>query len=563
VESLIWAPPRDDHVDSLDVARGNAPSLTPKAPYVWPHRIALLVGVLLPLALLARDAANGVLAFDGGMNLQVSASIANGHGFGWDYGGHVVSPRLVQSSGLFVLLGALAIKLFGTGPLAIQVTNLVFLGALLAAVSRVLRPWRTLAVVGPLLFVLLTPGLIRYGLNGYGEGAVGFLMLAAFTLVSSAAQGARRPLLCCASASALIGVSLSIKTITVAELPVLLLGFVLVAACRPEVSRLGLAAAAAVGALPVLAFEAYRAAAFGSLSSWAHYWSGQLGGIRTEAAAPEFVRPGMANAAKGWPRLGSLGDQIGIRAWPLLILFLVAPVAAVAISYLRRTVSAHDWLAQPRRPLEVLLAMLVALYLPWYVLLSPVDWMRHIEIGLMALSMLYLLLLARLPAAYRAFRENKRRSPLANHARARVAAAGVLVAVLAACCGAAASTNVDGLVTPPNHSAAVAERALAVDVQRLADRGASMCGIGDVFAPVVSLTAHIPFCDLDSLRPCRSTATEHDIELGRVYVVWGLQAGLHYPDGPQRTALYRFTRVAWRPQYGSIWRVELQAGACR
>jgi hypothetical protein len=38
---------------------------------------------------------------------------------------------------------------------------------------------------------------------------------------------------------------------------------------------------------------------------------------------------------------------------------------------------------------------------------------------------------------------------------------------------------------------------------------------------------------------------------------------LHYPDGPQRTALYRFTRVAWRPQYGSIWRVELQAGACR
>lgn len=521
-------------------------------------RLATAASVLLPLGLLAWVAANSVLSFDGGMNLAVSDGIAHGRGFAWNYGSGVTSPSLVQTSGLFLLVGAVAIKLFGTGALALQLANLTFLGLLLATISVSLRPWPVVRLVGPLAFVLMTPGVMAYGLAGYGEYAVGFLMAAAFLLLNAVSEQAPRPLVLCSAASALIGISLSIKSVTLAELPVFVAGLALVAYCRPELSKIRLGATALIGVLPVVAFEAYRAVELGSVSGWAHYWKRQVHGIHHEAAASTFDRPGLANAGKGWPRIDRLAEQIGVQVPALVVAWLVLPLAVLLASYLRRPGSARDWLAQPRLTFEVLLGGVVALYIPWYVLVSPVDWLRHLEVGVIALGILYLLLACRLLDA----RRERVSSPRQLAARRTIALVAVAAAAIGAvlCIGRTAVSNTHDLAAPSS-ATLHAEQAAAHYVAQLHAHGATVCGQGSISAPVIGLTSHAALCDLDALDRCDpdlQTAFRH----GAIYLIWDSQASIHDPAGPPPSAVYLYTKSAQPSSYASIWRVSLRNDAC-
>lgn len=520
-------------------------------------KVAVIAGVLVPLGLLAYVAGNTVLGFDGGLNLKVSDSIANGHGFAWDYGGHTVSPYLVQTSGLFTLLGALFIKLFGTSTLVLQLPSLVFLALLLGTISCALRPWRTVQVVGPLLFALGTPGILAYGLGGYGEFAVGFFMLAAFLLVTAAIEGADRPLQLCGLASALIGTSFSIKAITVAELPVLLGGFALLAVCRPEIPRKLLAATPLWAFAPVAAFEAYRGEQLGSVSAWAHYWSRQLHGMNREASAATDVRQGLVNAHKGWPRIDSLAEQIHVHAPLAVLVWLLLPVVALAHSYRRRRGSRTSWLTDSRRSLELLLAGLVVLYTLWFVFVSPLDWLRHFQVAVIAVSVLYLLLLGRIVDGWR------ERSRTRNRARRLAVSAPVFaaLALVALVCTSVIATHTTRDIGTADRQTLTAERAASAYVANLARQGATLCGDGGMSAPVLSLTAHLSLCDLSTIDSCAPPARGR-FDQGDVYLIWDRQAALHYPDGPPRSATYRYAEVARPSAYASIWRTTLRAGTC-
>jgi hypothetical protein len=520
---------------------------------------ARAAGILVPLALLTLAASNTVLAFDGGMNLQVSASVAAGHGYAWDYGGHTVSPYLIQTSGVFVLLGALAIKLFGTGALALELPNLFFLGLLLLTVARAFKPWRWLQIVAPTLFLLITPAILEYGLRGYGEFAVGFFMVAAFLVLSAAVEGAGRPLVLCSVASASIGLSLTTKTITVAELPVLLAGYAIVGVARPDVSRWRLAATSLWCVLPVATFEVYRVEQFGSLTQWRHYWSRQLRGVGDEATAPTSIRRGLTNAPKGWSRISSLDDQIGLHAPTLIVAWLVLPLIVLAVSYYRRTCTRREWLARPRCSLEVLLAGVVTLYVPWYVFVSPLDWLRHFMVGAIAVSLLYLLMVGRLVDA----RGARTQAIAPDRSVGRVLGAAVTaIAALMAAVVLAQNAHLNGrYVMAPDRTELDAERAASQFAAGLARDGSTLCGSGLLSAPVISLTARVPFCDLEKVDAC-VRAFRADLTDGNVYLVWDQRSEVHYPGGPPRSSMYSYAKIADPSSYASLWRVSLRGGGC-
>src|SRR5439155_26052775 len=118
---------------------------------------------------------------------------------------------------------------------------------------------------------------------------------------------------------------------------------------------------------------------------WVHYWSQQLGGVRTEVSGARAVRPGLISSGKGWPRLRALSEQVGLQIPVLVLAFLLLPVVLLGVDYARRGhASRRDWLRKPRRTVAALLAMVVMVYLPWYLFASPLDWLRRFAIGWIA-----------------------------------------------------------------------------------------------------------------------------------------------------------------------------------
>lgn len=526
------------------------------------HLVLTAFGVLVPLALLTWVATRSVITFDGGLNMHVASSIADGNGFAGQYGGRTVSPLYIQTSGPFLLLAAAAIKVFGTTPFGLQFANLLFLGVLLAGVSRTLRPWRSLQLVGPMAFVLITPSMFigRIGdLGGYGEFAVGAFMIASFLLLAAVIEGAARPLLLTTAASAIFGLSLTTKIITLAEAPALGVGFVLAGLIRADLSRPRLALTS-LGALPpILSFEIYRAAQFHSLSRWVGYWHEQVVGVGNEASGPPSVRPGMRSTSIGMPRLEQLGAQLGVQLPAVIGIFLVLPLGILAVAYLRHRHSWRQWIVQPRRSMAVLLAVVVGLYIPWYVFVSPIDWLRHFAVASIALSMLYLILCG---DAITAWSERSTAVRLGSSAHVKainiVIAASVGLALIVPVRSAFA--NVDDL----RHSstrALDAETVVSNYVVGAAAKGASFCGIGAMFASVVVVTSHTAFCDLTTVDACNGEVRAA-FENGSVYVVWDDQAAAHYPHGPPPLDAYRFTKVAQPSEYASIWQVDSRDGAC-
>jgi hypothetical protein len=528
-------------------------------------RLTTGIGVVAPLALLTWVALHSVITFDGGMNMEVASSISSGNGFAWDYGGHSVSPIYIQTSGAFLAVAAAGIKLFGTSPLGLQFANLAFLAGLLTAVSRALRPWHALQVFGPLAFILIIPRSLNASdgsigsLGGFGEFAVGFFMVSSFLLISSVVEGADRPLRRITAANLLLGLSLTTKVITIAEAPAVVAAFVLVALCRPDITRARLAASGLAVLLPVAVFEVYRALEFGSVSDWANYWRTQLDRVRGEASGPPQMRQRLTASATGWDRVAALGTRIGVNSALLVTLLFLVPLAAIVISYVRHHASWRVWICQPRRPLATLLAIVVATYIPWYVFISPLDWPRHIAVAWIALSLLALLL-----CGFAIDEQTGRRQPAAGGGRrrgsGRLMAVYTLIALSAAIPTYCVAANLSDVVGSSDDSWQ-AERLASDYVADRAAAGDQFCGIGYSFASVVEVTAHLGMCDLETIDAC-TLAERKLFDEGRVFLVWSPQSAYHNPGGPPESGKFAYVKTGQMKSYATIWRVSLQNGAC-
>ena len=132
----------------------------------------MLSGVVLVLLLfISIRIAEQPVSYDGAMNLQVAEHLASGGGYARPYHGIRPFPHEIQTNAPYVLLAALVFALGGVGLFTAQLPNLIYLAFACVVAAAAFRkdslrePWPWLAA----LAVLVTPGLLDWGMNAYGE----------------------------------------------------------------------------------------------------------------------------------------------------------------------------------------------------------------------------------------------------------------------------------------------------------------------------------------------------------------------------------------------------------
>lgn len=354
---------------------------------------AVLVLLAVLIAWISVHALQRAPSFDGAMNLQVSWSLAEGEGYRRTYADRPVFPLEIQTNVPFTLPAAAVFKVFGMGIAQAQIINLLYLFGLAAMGFLLLRrAFGTVAGGAGALLLLVTPGVMRFGLNGYGEVPALFWALAAL----SAFPWARTtfPASRVALAGACLGLALATKTVMVIGCAVFGVGIVvaILAARGTPVRRKLLLAAIAAGAsaIPLVAIEVWRAIALGGIEPYLDSRAAELGEIFLQAGSAPISHGTQSLASKFAAHAALLSEMYGLSA-PYLILWLAGPfVFAPVLAVSRRA----------RRDNGVLACLLVAvaIYFAWWLLLSPTEkaWHRRILDGslLLNLSWVYLAALA-------------------------------------------------------------------------------------------------------------------------------------------------------------------------
>lgn len=533
-----------------------------------PPILSPVLAVGAPFFLLVMTAWRSVPTFDGAMNFQVAENIADGDGFVRDYhyagtvrddpyGNTTIAPAEVQTSGFWILIAAAVLKVFGLSTFSLQLTNLLFMFGLLALVWYALRPWSFLQVIGPTTVIFLTPAVAGNSLGGYGEFSIAALAIGALLALARIAEGNRHALKLAMAAFVFVGTAITIKTVAVALLPVVLVGLVLVAYTRNDVPRLPLLATVPVVGIPVVVFEAYRMTQLGSPARWLAYWEHQAGWIGFQSG---LTKSGTAASVldKGRAHLEILSNIVGMSNVVLAVL-LVLPGALVVASFLLRGCGVREWLAKPGRLLVTLLVSYQTLYLVWWLFMTPTEkaWLRRVIIGWVVM-MVALLVVAGISWTSARIRWPETRF---RHARVPAAVATFAVGVVYAGPAAAlAAKNYDTYTEPPttreNDVAAVVQY-----VEELGVRGDMPCGLHWWGAPVISLYADLPFCNLEQINPC-TVPYRGLLESGRVFLVWDRYAQAIIAATPPERAAFTYSRVASPSSYATVYKVEPTDAAC-
>jgi hypothetical protein len=361
--------------------------------WTWVLALALFVVVAWQLLGIVSKAATENLEFDGGMNLEVAKSIANGEGPRGRYHLAPFYPPAVQSKEPFYLAGAAVYKVAGVGPVQGQATNLLFLGVLLALVVAIVARATNIAT-GMLAacFVLAIPQMAFYGLNGYGEIATMCFGLGAMIVLAWPTRldtrGWMRPFL----AGALAALAIATKVVGVVQFAAIAcLLVVRVAMDAPPERRLRdlVRACIAFGAgalVPVLILELWRLHWLGA-TGYKAWWTLQLERIGNQSGAvPRVAQSTWLQKIPG--HFARLAAELARQPMATAAL-LVLPLLSAAFPIVRRV----------RRPLEAEaprawitfgLALVCAAYIPWWLAIVPDDkvWMRYLFIALIALAIL-------------------------------------------------------------------------------------------------------------------------------------------------------------------------------
>jgi len=524
--------------------------------------VLTVLGVLVPFAIMTWMAAVSAPTFDGGMNLQVARNLANGTGYARDYGGLHFYPPEVQTSGVYIYLAALLIKIFGAHTFVFQLPNLLFILMLLVTVSVGLRRWPVLRVIGPTVVLFAVPGLLENAMNGYGEYVVGALVLLGIVLLSTAVSS-RRPVLMATIAFALLSVALTIKVVVVIAIPVLVVGLIGLAMVRRDVRGWKWVGALAALLVPLAVNEIYRLVSIGSISAYGAFWQNQLSEIGGQAGVSATGQAGTAVAEQGPGLLQTIADHLHLlsvgTAIPaeVLGLIVVLPFAALIALFVARRTSWRSWLARPGALLSIQLTAYSGGYLVWWLAITPTEkaWLRRIAIGLLALAFLYLALAGMVRDRM------KDRAPVVS-TRGRVvgrigwglAAAATFVVTLSSL-ATVRTQAVAALGSSDQREQQVL--ALAARAEQLAAGGNHLFGNGWWSAPVVSLYAKLPLRDLSKTAVCDPTA---DFASGKNYLIWDFYA-LNIASVAPQGRFYTFEQIPGSDTgYGGIWKIVLRPG---
>lgn len=326
------------------------------------------------------------LMFDGGMNLEVSRSIAEGNGPRRMYDFREVFPPGVQSKEPLVLLGALSFKVFGVGPLQAQLPNLLYFTLATVLVVLVIRRTADLAsALMAAVFSLAVPEMSQYAIGGYGEIPTLFFGLASLAVV--AWPGTQ----CSWRRSILAGTfaGLAIATKVVGVFPVAAVGLVLCIRAfiemRPAFASMFRCAVAFIAGIlvPLAMVECWRWFWLGA-AGYQEWWAYQITSILFQAGATA-TEPGVSGLAKALHHFELLAGYLSVsRAWTLGL--ICSPIVAVGVLYAAASV---EWRARCRWWLLGLM-LILGLYFPWWLGIVPTEkaWLRYIYIALMSLGML-------------------------------------------------------------------------------------------------------------------------------------------------------------------------------
>lgn len=548
-------------------------------------RIFQWLGVLVPLGIMVRHAGGAAPEFDGAMNLQVADNLSHGLNYVRQYGGTVLFPSEVQTSGLYIFFTAGLIKLFGATTFVFQLPNLLALAGLLITVNLALRRWPVLRILGPSIVLFFVPGMISYSTYGYGEYIVAALVLGAFVLLGAAATGMRRPVLAVGLAWVLVGAAFTIKVVALLAVPVLIVGLVGLALARPAINRWKLAAAVLFAAIPVGLVELQRLIALGSLRSYAEFWKDQITNAGAQAGVSTGQSPGTGLGATTLPIdphtpiLQKIADHIHLLAQPnsgtgisaiILVLVIGLPFVALIGLFLARGESWRTWLAKPGVLVSVMLATYAGGYLIWWLAVTPTSkaWLRRIVIALVAITFLYVLLVgmakdrwnarSHVPAAATAHPRRRTAIVIAWTMAATLAFVSVLTGLTTANVQLVKGIpGFTGLLTTEETTSAddTLIKQLAAAANKLDSAGDTLYGDGWWSAPVVALYAGIPLDNLSTTNYCAP-----DILAGKAYLVWDFYAVNIASPAPGATHL-AFTRLPDTANaYGAIWKISLKPG---
>lgn len=317
--------------------------------------------------------------FDGALNFNVSASVAEGRGYGSFYERWAYFPIETQTNGPLVLPTALAFALLGTQPIAFQLVNLLYVMALCLLVVLVVRRggagW--MLALASALAVLQAPGMAAFAMFGYGEVAALCWALAAAWLLADQVERPRAPPV--ALAGALLGMSFLTKTVSLIWFPsvagLFVLGLLWQHGWRVA---LRMTMVGAMGLVVVLAaWEMYRLATLGGPAAYRLWWVEQLLEIRKQAG----VKDGYSDTYWWLEKLALHGSALAGYLRMSGLALIVAAAGAVG------AIVAAMWSSR-REPVRLYLlavcSSVAALYLYWWLLITPTEmmWLRRIMLGL-------------------------------------------------------------------------------------------------------------------------------------------------------------------------------------
>lgn len=408
---------------------------------------ALVAAVLVPLVLFTVRALNAPVNFDGGMNLQVAQSLANGDGYVRFYDEPLHFPHEVQTNGPFLYVAAAAITLFGENQFAYQFASLAFIGGLLVAVSVLLRREPLVVrVLGPAVVLMASPSIPIFGLGALGEVATTFFFFAMILAFVQAVRSPERAPLWVVVAGLAFGAAYTTKTFAIGGVGALAVGVLCVlAAARTKRQRLlVLAATAAVAAVPV-GNELYRLVSLGSVGEYRAWWSNQRDSITTQSGLEDTGGGLVQTFLDHMHVLSRLVDYPA----ELLLVVLFLPLAWIGGLFVWRwrRDGLRETLSEPHMVAMLTTGVIAASYLLWWLLLLPEAklWIRRIMPGLLALHLLYLFFV---PWAVRVGRDLIRRyrdGELSVSARVLpLAALGVTLALVAVVPANYARDQIDG-----------------------------------------------------------------------------------------------------------------------
>lgn len=358
----------------------------------------LVAAALCSASFLAITTLQRAVSFDGGMNLQVAASLAKGDGYRRLYGDRPLFPQEIETKLPYILPAAIIYRLFGVGIVSSQVTGVLYFGSLLVAVYFIVRRsvagsphWAWLAV----LLCTLTPALEKFGFHGYGEvAALSWFLWGCYVLFGPETERPRAGRLLLAGF--LLGLSVATKVVLAIGVAAAILTF-LISRVRPRPVRFGvLLRDSLLLGLGILAAqlpqEIMHFAAAKSSAEFVEWWAYQFSAITSQAGIQNRPVQQTGMLEKSFFHLGILARGLGIEKWQLALAFLSgAGLTGWAFARVRNRVAFR---------FLTVIGLAAAIHLTWWLLIAPTEkaWPRRALNGLLLFQVLLVLALGILAA---------------------------------------------------------------------------------------------------------------------------------------------------------------------